>query len=252
MKYRSNFCLLSVILIAFSVLATAGADELERLRDAVASEDWAEAKSLGETLSSAEPENGEVANLLGKAYSGLGDREAAVEAYKQSVKFDKENADYYSDYGYALIMRGQELNMFQAGPTYMKALDQYKKAVDLDPDHLSAHIGLSRYYMNAPAIGGGSMKLAKDHAEEIARINPYLGHIEKALIAQKENRVEDAISEFESAVSMKSDDAWIHFELGKLYQLIGSIPESIAAYQRTLELQPEHEAAKAALGSLEG
>lgn len=223
------------------------AESIDSLRESVAAKDWETAKELGQSLTESEPENGEAYHLLGKAYAGLDEREAATKAFKEAVKHVTENADYYADYGYALIQRGQEMNMFQAGPTYMSALNQYKKAVSINPDHLGAHIGLARYYMNAPAIGGGSMKLAKQHAAEIARINPYQGHIEMALIAQKENRFEDAITEFESANAMDPDQAWVHFELGKLYQATNQMEASRVAYEKTLELHPEHKGAKAAL-----
>lgn len=247
MKNYIRLISVTAVLLSFSVSTFAEEGEVDKLKDAIAGEKWDEAKSVGEALVVSEPENGEVYYLLGKAYAKLDEREAAVDAFKNAVKYESENADYFADYGYALIQRAQEMNMFQAGPIYMRGLDQYKRAVSINPDHIGAHIGLSRYYMNAPAIGGGSMKKAKEHAAEIARISPYLGHIENALIAEKENRAEDAIAEFEAAVSMESNNAWIHFELGKLYQGEGKMEAAKMAYEKTLQLQPEHEGAKAAL-----
>lgn len=244
-----NASLKTYILSLFVLVgvAFASAGELEDLRSAVEDSDWATAKALGETLVGADSENGEAFYLLGKALGGLKENEAAVAAFKSANKLVPDNADYLADYGYALIMRGQEMNMFQAGPTFMRAMDQYKAAVKIDPDHLGAHIGLARYYMNAPAIGGGSMKKAKGHATEIARINPYRGHLESAMIAQKEDRNEDAEADFLAALAMKSDEAWVHFELGKLQQMGNRLEEAKASYEKALELDPEHMGAKAAL-----
>src|SRR5690606_25455828 len=110
---------------------------------------------------------------------------------------------------------------FASGPVYMKSLEDNKKAVALDPDNIGSHIGLARYYSNAPEIAGGSMKLAKEHAAEVLRIEPYQGYIEQALIANLENRPDDAIKGFKAAIELDPSEAWLHFELGKLYQMTG-------------------------------
>ncbi|MDQ8185651.1 tetratricopeptide repeat protein [Pelagicoccus sp. SDUM812002] len=240
-------------IVAVTVLlmgpALISGSEIEELRSAVEATEWTNAKALGESLTAADQEGGEAFYLLGKAYVGLGEHEAAVAALKKANTIVEDNADYLADYGYALILRGQEMNMFQAGPVYMRAMDQYKAAVKADPDHLASHIGLSRYYMNAPAIGGGSMKKSKDHAAEIARINPYLGHIEHAMIAQKESRNEEAEAEFAAAIAMKSDEAWVYFELAKLQQMVGKMQDAKSSYEKVLALDPSHEGAKAALSA---
>lgn len=249
--------ILKVLLAVFAtflptnkILADDG--QLDSLRGAVASENWAEAKTLGETATAADAENGEAFYLLGKALVGLKEYEAAVSALKSANKLVKGNADYLTDYGYALVMRGQEMNMFQAGPVYMRAMDQYKEAIKVNPDQLAAHIGLARYYWNAPAIGGGSMKKAHEHVLEVARINPYLGHIESAALAEKENRLADAEADYAAAIAMKGGQAWLYFELGKLQQMSGKMLEAKASYEMTLELEPGHEGAKAALTAFGG
>ncbi len=239
--------ILAATVATFIASNTLFAGELEELRSAVDASEWDAARALGESLTAADSENGEAFYLLGKALGGLEKKEEAVDAFKKANSLVKGNADYLADYGYALILSAQDMNMFQAGPTYMRAMDQYKAAVKADPDHLAAHIGLSRYYMNAPAIGGGSMKKAKIHAAEIARINPYMGHLEHALIAQKEKRNEDAEAGFSAALAIKSDEAWVHFELGKLQQMTNKMLEAKASYEKAVELNPNHEGAKAAL-----
>ncbi|MDQ8197642.1 tetratricopeptide repeat protein [Pelagicoccus enzymogenes] len=241
------------VLVTVSVFASAAghAGEIDDLRNAVETEDWAKAKSIGEALTGADGGSGEAYYLFGKALIGLKENEAAVAALEKANRLVKDNADYLADYGYALILRGQEMNMFQAGPVYMRAMDQYKAAVKADPDHLGAHIGLSRYYMNAPAIGGGSMKKAKEHAAQIARINPYMGHLEAALIAEKEKRFDDAIAAYDSAIALKSDEAWVYFKRGTLQQANGKVEDARASFEKTLAIDPDHSAAQAALAGLE-
>ncbi|MBK1878658.1 tetratricopeptide repeat protein [Pelagicoccus mobilis] len=228
------------------------AGEMEELRSAVEKSDWGSGKSIGEALTATETENGEAFYLLGKSLVGLKENEAAVVALKRANELVSGNADYLADYGYALIMRGQEMNMFQAGPTFLRAMDQYKAAVEVNPDHMGAHIGLARYYMNAPAIGGGSMVKAKEHAAEVARINPFRGHIESAEIAKKENRFADVEAEYAAAIALDPKQGWVHFELAKQQQASGKMMEAKASYEKALELNPEHQGAKKALEAFGG
>lgn len=240
-------CVALVCLPVFSY-----ASNIDELRSALEASDWEKGKSVGGAITAEEPENGTAFYLLGKALLGLKEHEAAVDAFKRANELVAGNADYLADYAFALIQRGQQMNMFQAGPTYMRALDKYKEAVELDPDHLASHIGLARYYLHAPAIGGGSIKKAKDHAAEVARINPFQGHIEAALIAAKENRMADSESEYAAAIALDGDHAWLHFELAKLQQAAGKPDEAKDSYERALALDPEHQGAKAALKGWKG
>lgn len=238
-----------VLIAGFCLPAFSFSAEIEELRTAIEQSDWAEAKALGESVTSADSENGEAFQLLGKALVGLKENEAAAAALKRANELVSDNADYLADYAYALILRGQEMNMFQAGPTYMKAMDQYKQAVQIDPDHLASHIGLARYYMHAPAIGGGSMKKALEHAAEIARLNPFQGHVHNAMIAEKQGRSADSESEYAAAIALKGDQAWLHFNLAKLQQAAGKTAEARASFEKTLELNPKHKGAKSALAA---
>lgn len=94
------------------------------------------------------------------------------------------------------------------------------------------------------------MKLAKEHAAEVERIDPFLGHVEHALIAQKEGRSSDAAQRYAKAAALQPNAAWIHFELGKLHQTAGEVEEARAAYEKTLELDPDHKEAEGALSTL--
>lgn len=231
--------------------AIASSESIDELRGAVERSDWAAAKTLGEAFTEEYPENGEAFYFLGKALYGLKESEAAVAALKRANELEAENSDYLAEYAYALIQRGQEMNMFQAGPTFMRAVEQFRKAVKVDPDHLKSHIGLGHYYMNAPAIGGGSMKKAMDHAGEVARLNPFQGHVLKAKIAEKEKRFEDSESEYGAAIALKPKQAWLYFSLAKMQQKSGKTEAAKRSFEKVLELKPDHEGASTALASFE-
>lgn len=237
-----------------AVLAIAGgaflvnAADIDSVNELVNSGAFADAKEQATELIASEP-SAAAYLALGKAEFGLKDYEASIKALSEAIKLEPENANAYSERGLARTFKGMGMNMFAAGPVYMKSLDDYKKAVAIDPDLIAAHIGLARYYSNAPAIGGGSMKKAKEHAAEVARISPYQGHIEVGLVALLDKRPEDAKTELAAAYAMNAKDEWLTFELAKVYQMTGDMPAAKEHYEALLELNPEHEGAKAALNA---
>src|SRR5690606_1918124 len=134
-----------------------------------------DAKELASARVQAEGESADALCQLGRAESGLGDHAEAERLFKAAIALDGTVGQYHAYLADAKIGRAQSLDMMSAGALYMSALDSYKKAVALDPDNLHGHIGLCRYYWNAPAMGGGSIAKAKEHAGHVARIDPYQG-----------------------------------------------------------------------------
>lgn len=226
------------------------AASLDAARAAVDGSRFQEAKDLISAQGDAAETDAEALYLLGRAETALANFADAERALGKAIALDGQNAEYHASLGHAMIGRAQTLDMFSAAPLYMQALDLYRKAVALDNDNLGAHIALCRYYWNAPAIGGGSMVKAKQHAAEVARINPYLGKIERALIAQREGDGEAAAGYFAESLAMNPQNAWARFELAKLLQAAGKTDEAKAAFEAVLALDPQHAEAKAALESL--
>ena len=242
-----------IFLFAAGLATTLRADEsaIDDARKAIEEERFADAKSLLEDHIEASPEEAEAHYLLGRAERELGHLEASEDHLERAISLNDEISAYYSALGLTLITKGQTMNMFTAGPVYMSAMDKYRRAVELDRDNIEAHIGLTRYYWNAPAIGGGSVKKAKEHAAEVERVAPAQGKIEFALIAQKEGRNDEAIALFEEAVALNPNHAGAFFDLGNLYQTTGDAAKAKEAYKQALTLDPGHQGATAALAALE-
>lgn len=246
---RGLVALLGMLLSGAAALAAD--DGLAAGRQAVDEGRFADAKAALAAYVEANAGSAEGLFQLGRAESGLGNHAVGEERIKAAIALDGTKAEYHAQLGTVMNMRAQGMaNMFEAGPIFMAAVEKYRKAVALDPDNLHGRIGLCRYYWNAPEIGGGSIKRAKDEAAHVARLNPYLGKVEYALIAQKEGKTEEAIGYFRELLAMKGDEAWAHFELGKLLRGSGRVAEAKASFEAALRYQPEHEGAKAALAGL--
>jgi cytochrome c-type biogenesis protein CcmH/NrfG len=82
------------------------------------------------------------------------DAKGAILLYEQALKADPANAKLQTDYAQALSVRINEVNFMTKGMIAGKMLNAYQTSVELDPNHLTGWIGLSRYYLNAPPSPG--------------------------------------------------------------------------------------------------
>ncbi len=109
----------------------------------------------------------EIWNFLGLAYWNKGDLENAQRAYKKSIELDRKYPIPLNNLGTLHLYQYQRTN---DQTEYNKALDCFKKAIELDPFYSEAHHGLGVAYVGArkydSAIGcfKKALELRPDHA----------------------------------------------------------------------------------------
>ncbi|GAB5559378.1 MAG: hypothetical protein SynsKO_10250 [Synoicihabitans sp.] len=133
------------------------------------------------------------------------DTKAAVKLYEEAVAADPENAKLLTDYAMSLTVRIGEVNFMSQGMIAGKMLKAYKKSVEIDPTHVVGWIGLSRYYLNAPPIAGGSADKAEGYAQEVLKLVPFLGHVEMGLVEEKRGNIDKAAEHFRAALEANPD-----------------------------------------------
>ncbi|MFN2564572.1 MAG: tetratricopeptide repeat protein [Gemmatimonadaceae bacterium] len=197
--------------------------------------DYAAAKA---TLSSSAREgNGaEVAFYLGRI-AVIEDRpEEAVAFFERAIKADGGRTDYHLWLGIALGLQAREAGRFRQAMLAGRARGEFERAVALDPRNVGAREGLVQFYSIAPGIAGGSMRRAREHATEIARVSPMRGHIASGMILEREKNVAGAEREYLAAAAVSPDSAAPYMALGALYQRIARWGAAFEAYQRALAL----------------
>lgn len=142
------------------------------------------------------------ADLVSQAQELLAakDSKGAIKLYEQAIKADPANAKLQTDYANALGVRINEVNFMVKGMIAGKMLKAYQASVEIDPDHVTGWIGLSRYYHNAPPIAGGSLDKATGYANEVKKRVAWLGEVELGLIAEKRDDKEAAADHFRAAL----------------------------------------------------
>jgi tetratricopeptide (TPR) repeat protein len=134
-----------------------------------------------------------------------GETKDAIKRYEAAIAAGPDSAELQSSYAHALTQRIGEVNFMAQGMIAGKMLKAYQRSVELDPDHIRGWIGLCRYYLNAPAIAGGSAGKAESYAREVHARVPYLGEVELGLVEEKRGNHEVAAAHYQTALELKPD-----------------------------------------------
>ena len=224
---------------------------LDEARAALKVNDLARAESLLLPLTGATATDGAPFYALGQLRERQRNLREAVAAYEQATKLDATNPDYFSSLGIALSQRMGELSFIQQAMTAGKMKKAFEKSVALDPKHVSGLIGLCRYYTNAPEIAGGSLEKAKEFADQVHALVPFLGEMEYGNIAEKGEDYAAALGHYEAALKLNPDNAGLLNSCGRQLAKLGRKDEARARFEAALKLNPNLESAKKGLASLD-
>jgi tetratricopeptide (TPR) repeat protein len=220
-------------------------------------------------------------NFLGRCYLRLGAYENAVECCEKAVAINDQVADYHFWLGQALTVKLQNSNMFKRILLAPKVLDEFKKTVKLDSTHIGGHVYLGYYYLQAPALGGGDMKKAKEESTILLKLDEKQGRLLLIRIYEKENKLDlaekeyeifagsfndstdnyqfynnygyfllnqnkydKAIAMFQKQVHLAPADANAHDSLGDGFRAAGKLDEALAEYGAALKIDPNFKASQ--------
>jgi tetratricopeptide (TPR) repeat protein len=114
-----------------------------------------------------------------------------------------------------------------------KVQSSFARAVELDPSNLAALNDLGEYYVAAPSIVGGGADKAQALAARMMPRYPAAAHRLLARLADSDNNLPTAESEFKQAVAVQhSAEAWI--DLAHFYQTHRRFDDALAAIKSGL------------------
>ncbi len=168
---------------------------------------------------------------LGNALAMMGNRNEAIERFKQAIQISPRWAPLYNNLGAVLQDTGDM-------PT---AVENFTIAVRLDPSLTQAHYRLGRALLligeNEQALA--SLQTALQLKPNYPEASAYLG---KAL--WNLNRVDEAIHHLKTAVSAFPRQAELHNILAMAYAKLGMAQQAEQHFLRVLEIEPGHHDAR--------
>ena len=125
------------------------------------------------------------ANDKAKRETSIVKAEACIAALPKSAKCHHSVGRLYG----ATALSSGPLDMLKYAS---RIKDEFLLAVELDSSNYDARRDLSQYYLQAPGIAGGSLRKAKNNADEMGKINPTLGKLLRADVHIYEKEFDEA------------------------------------------------------------
>ena len=101
------------------------------------------------------PTDGELSNLLCRAYYAIEEWDQAESSCRKAADLSPENSDFHLWLGRVYGEKADRTNFLAAASLAVKVRSEFERAVQLDPKNLDARLDLSEFYIEAPAIMGG-------------------------------------------------------------------------------------------------
>jgi len=262
-------------------------NELDRAQQHIYAKQYKEAKTvLQNYLDSGTSAQGRY--MLSKVHYVLEEIDAAIDNAKAAVNLDEKNAEYHYWLGVCYGAQTNSASVIKQPFLAKKTQKAFLQAVTLDSTHFSARTALAQYYLRAPGIMGGDINKAYEHVRILMKQDEVEGRILLAQVYQRDNKDELAdkeyaeleekigdnpdyyyffnsygyyllnkgetdlaIRKFRKQVELAPDNPNAHDSLGEGLLKKGLLKESLAEYQRALELDPGLKSAKVKVEEIE-
>lgn len=184
-----------------------------------------EAKKIYEKILQYNPNQFDALQLLATALAQSKMFENAIQYYTRALEINSRNAVVYNNLASAL----RELKRFD------EALINYDKALEHDSnykDALKNRDALLKSLNNVSNTQELSKKcqLSSISAEE---------YINRGAELRKNNRLEEALENYDQAIKLKPDSLYAHYNRGNVLKDLRRLGEALDSYNRVIELNPD-------------
>ncbi len=179
-----------------------------------------------------------------RAHAGLADvlarqgrTDEAIAEYREALRILPAQAEWRNSLGVLYVKKGM----------VMEAMGQFAIATRLQPGLADAHNNLGAMLARA-----GRTKEAIAAYEQAIRLRPSngLAHHNRSLALTQEGRLDEALRESLEALKLEPSNADWHYQAAAVYGRLGKRAEARMYLEKTLALDPRHEAARRALEDL--
>ncbi len=233
---RLSFVILAFCLSASLTLAQATFEQGLKLERAGR---YKEAAQVYEQILVGNNQRADVHHKLGMIYlQRLSNLDKAIEHLERAVALDERNAEYHYALAAAYFEDSERSTVVGRTLVASKLRTQLELAVKYNPNSIEYREGLMRYYLQAPAIMGGSYAKAHEQADAIARINPHKGLIHHALIYYREGNKSKAVETLHRAIALDPNNWEGYYHLCGYYVNEKKYDEALAAGKKCTQLSP--------------
>jgi tetratricopeptide (TPR) repeat protein len=229
--------------------------DLQEIESAFIGGKWDDVIILGKKYLEGEPDNAVVSFVLSMAYYMKGEYELQGQQRALALEDEKsidtivawcENLaqQFPKNYNVYLLLG----SAYRAKDEVDKAMESYKKAIEINPNFAEAYLGVGAVYF---AIG--QINEAIKSFKKAIEINPshMAAYFNLAAIYKYNGQIDEAIASYEKTVEINPGFVSTYVCLGDLYLEKGDRAKAIKAYKKVIELDPESELAIYAKDAIE-
>ena len=147
------------------------------------------------------PHDLSIQGKINRYYLKLQNYDEAARHCKQAVKIQKSNAEHHFCLGLSYGKKAQQSSPLKKAFLASKIKKSFKKTVELDPNHVQGRIGLTNYYLQAPAFMGGDIDKAYEQATILLRLDGIKGRALLEKVRQRKARASEAEATYQDMLS---------------------------------------------------
>lgn len=196
-------------------------------------QDWDLEAQVWERVASLEPENGNAWLSLGKARAQLGPeyKPKAEEAFQRALGCPGSASD-------TAKAHAELAELYRREGLYDFAREHFAKAIEAEPKHAAAHIGLAGLL-----VRDGKVREAVEEVESLGEVPPeQVNHLREVM--------SESVRDFEGYRRTFADEAANHMAYAKVLVWANRLGDCLMPLQRTTKLQPDNAVAWNFLGSI--
>ena len=186
------------------------------------------------------PDGAWVDYFLGRIHLRQDQVDVAIERLSEAVEADPGSSLFHRWLGQAYVQKIDQVGMLRKMGFAKKARASFERAVALLPGDFEAREALVDYYLNAPAIAGGSRDKAEEQATEMMRLNPTKGHLLKGNIHRADEDWGAAAREYRSAIGAGDESSDSYYLLGFALQQDEDYEAAFEAFEKAIEANPSN------------
>jgi tetratricopeptide (TPR) repeat protein len=237
---RSSFRVLPALLLFLALSGGLRAEtDLEQAARLLNAKKYQEAQALLEKSLQADSRNAEAYYLMGKLQKVTNNPRKALEFADKAIQINPGNANYHVLRGNSLGSLAQQANLFKARGFATDGREALEKAVQMEPGNRNAVGALFGWYLNVPALGGGSTAKAEALAVRTRVLDPAMGHYLKGLVLQKQKDPGPAQAEYRLAIAADPKLADAYNALGYVELQMKQVDSALGNFRKQVELNPD-------------
>jgi len=223
-----------VLIFAATLVAAAGGD-LEQARKFYNLTEFDQSLKV---LLSIPEKDAAVYEFIGRNFYMQGEYKKATEALDKAATADPDNGEIALWLGRAYGRRAETSSPFTAPGHASKARQWFERAVELTPKNLEALSDLFEYYLEAPGFLGGGLDKAQGIAARMSALDAAEGHWSAAKLAEKRKEFGSAEEQLRRAIDASPQRVGRILDLAKFLARQGRFQEADQSFASAEKVAP--------------